>query len=89
MKQLTKDQAIQLGTSGAYKVLPIEERVGFQLFQEKLFYSPFSDFHGDLEKVLGYPIFTHQLPEDYIKDDFVKKYPTPLDENKLFALLEN
>jgi hypothetical protein len=89
MKQLTREQAIELGTSGAYKNLPIEERVGFQLFQDKLFYSPFSDFHGDLEEVLGYPIFTHQLPQDFIKGDFVKKYPTPLDETKLFSLLEN
>lgn len=43
----------------------------------------FSDFHGDVEKRLGHPVFTHQFGDrpfteklkDVYRDDFLKLMP--------------
>ncbi len=60
MKQLTKEQALKFFESEAYKELPDDELVVFQLEQDKLC-MPWSYFHEKVEAVLGRPVYTHEF----------------------------
>ena len=62
--QLTKEQAITLASSGAWRNWSDEEVVKFQLYQ-RLLCMDFGRFHEALEKVLGRPVWTHELGLDY------------------------
>jgi hypothetical protein len=58
--QLTKEQAITMANSGAYKEMTSEQIVRFQLFQNRLC-MPFEVFHKAIEEVLGRPVWTHEF----------------------------
>ncbi len=60
MKQITKEQAIELHDSGMWKTWTDEEIVKFQLYQDCLAV-PFDKFHGAIEKILERPVFTHEF----------------------------
>lgn len=60
MKQLTKEQAIKFAKSEVWKEWTDHQIVEFQLFQNKLCMD-FSVFHKAIEKVLGRPVFMHEL----------------------------
>jgi hypothetical protein len=78
MKQLTRDQAIELANSKVYENWTNEEIVRFQLFQEKLCMD-FSRFHEALEKVLGRPVFSHEFSKNYdgIVSEFLGEKDSP------------
>lgn len=79
MKQLTKEQAKKVAESEVWKDWTDEEIVRFQLFQERLCMD-FSKFHEAVEKILGRPVFTHELGFNYegIKQEYlgIKSKPT-------------
>ena len=82
MKQLTKEQAINLYKSKVYENWTDEQVVRLQLFQKKLCVD-FNRFHIALNNVLGRPVYTHDLCLNY--DDIVSEYlgttpPPTLDE---------
>lgn len=60
VKQLTKEQAINLYDSGEWKDWTYEEIARFQLFQDRLC-MPFAIFHEAIEKTLGRPVCTHEF----------------------------
>ena len=78
MKQLTREQAIELAKSKVYENWTNKEIVRFQLFQEKLCMD-FSRFHEALEKVLDRPIFTHEIAMNYdgIVSEFLGEKDSP------------
>ena len=78
MKQLTREQAIELAKSKVYENWTNEEIVRCQLFQEKLCMD-FSRFHEALEKVLGRPILTHEIAMNYdgIVSEFLGEKDSP------------
>lgn len=69
-KQLTKDQAIAMYESGAYKTMSAEEIVRFQLFQD-LLCIPFDNFHEAIEQVLGRSVWTHEFA---YRDNLILEY---------------
>lgn len=62
MKQLTKKQAIAIAENGEWKDWTDEEVVRFQLYQKRLCMD-LSRFHKALEKVLGRPVFLHEMKD--------------------------
>lgn len=70
-KQLTKEQAIELYKSDAWRDWTDEEVVRFQLFQQKLCMD-FSRFHKAIEKVLDRPVYTHEFGMNY--EGIVEEY---------------
>jgi len=60
VKQLTKEQAIAMAESGAWKDMNSHERCEFQLFQQRLC-MPFHEFHKAVEATLGRPVYTHEF----------------------------
>ena len=78
MKQLTREQAIELANSKVYENWTNEEMVRFQLFQEKLCMD-FSRFHEALEKVLDRSVFTHEIAMNYdgIVSEFLGEKDSP------------
>lgn len=60
MKQLTKKQAIKIYESKVWENWSYEEKVKFQLFQNRVC-MPFEKFHEAMQKVLGRPIWTHEF----------------------------
>ena len=71
IRQLTKEQAIEIYNSGTWKEWTDEDIVKFQLFQDKLAI-PIERFHEAIEKVLNRPVWTHEfafqemLQEEYL-----------------------
>lgn len=63
MEQLTKDQAVKIYESGIWKEMSAREIVEMQLPQKKLCV-PFPLFKESLSKVLGRPVYTHELAGD-------------------------
>jgi len=70
MEQITREQAIELADSGAWKVWTDEDVVRFQLYQDRLAMD-FARFHEALESVLGRPVWTHELAN---RDRIVAEY---------------
>jgi hypothetical protein len=64
VKQLTKEQAIVFSETKAWEVMDDSQKVGFQLFQERLCI-PFDVFHEAITNVLGRPVYTHEFGLDY------------------------
>lgn len=60
MIQLTKEQAIKLYETGAWKEMSLKQRAEFQMLQGKLC-MPFDVFHEAIEKTLGRPVYTHKF----------------------------
>lgn len=72
--QITQEEAIQLVESGWWKTRTPIQIVEFQLFQDRLCMD-FGDFHAAVEKVLGYPVWTHQFAySDALRAEFLKLY---------------
>jgi hypothetical protein len=79
---MTKEQAIELANTGWWKDKTAYEIVLFQLFEEKLCMD-FSAFHEALERVLGRPVYIHELGiahDDIVKEFLGEKTPPTLDE---------
>ena len=77
IKQITKDQAIQIYDSGIWKDWTDEEIVKFQLFQDCLAI-PFSRFHEATEKVLDRSVWTHEFADQQrLIDEYLGKRPKP------------
>ncbi len=88
MKQLTKEQAIELAKSGKIDNLTDEEIVKFQLYQSRLAMK-FSRFHEAIERVLGRPVFTHEFARaDLLQAEYEKIRPTPTLEEILSLIPE-
>lgn len=60
IKQLSREQAIELAENKLYLYMPARALVEFQLSQDKLF-MPFDVYHSTLEKILGRPVLTHEF----------------------------
>ena len=78
MKQLTKEQAIAMAESGAWKDWTDEQIVRFQLFQNRLCMD-FSRFHEAMGNVLDRPVYTHEFAyPDKLKEEYlgVKEKPS-------------
>lgn len=60
MKQLTKEEAIELHRGEAWKKMSLKERAVFQIQQKRLC-MPFDVFHEAVEKTLNRPVFTHEF----------------------------
>lgn len=79
MKQITKEQAILIYDSGIWQDWSDEEKVRFQLYQNRLS-MPFDEFHSALEVVLNRPVYSHEMFEN-LRAEFEGKQPAPtLDE---------
>lgn len=57
---LTEQQAIDLGKTGWWKEMPLQEAAMFQLFEDRLC-MPFGEFHEGVEKLLGRSVWTHEF----------------------------
>lgn len=80
--QLTKEQAIELAESGAWKDMNLRQRAEFQLLQDTLC-MPFDVFHEAVEKTLGRPIYTHEFGlnrDGLIAELFESKEPPTIEE---------
>lgn len=62
MKQITKEQAIRIAESGLWQDWSDEEKVKFQLYQNRLA-MPWDEFSGAMCRVLGRPVFTHEFSQ--------------------------
>ena len=60
MRQLTRDEAIQLGESRIYEDWTARQRALFQMQQDCLC-MPFDAFHAAVEEALARPVFTHEF----------------------------
>lgn len=77
MKQLTREQAIQMAESKVYENWDSEKITRFQLFQSKLC-MPFSTFHKAISEVLGRPVFVHEFADpDSIKEEYLGSRQAP------------
>ena len=96
MKQLTKQQAIDLGEAIFWEEMTFEERAEFQINQ-RLICMPFDIFHEAVEKTLGRSVFTHEfgLNLEGLKKELIGERPAPsfediinlIPENKRFIIL--
>lgn len=80
--QLTKEQAIELAKSKAWKEMTFRQRAEFQMLQ-RLLCMPFDVFHEAVEKTLGRPVYTHEfgLNQDGLMAElFEGKEPPTLQE---------
>lgn len=57
---ITREQAIALGTSGWWVGRPAREVALFQM-EAQLLCMPFNAFHEAIEKALDRPVFTHEM----------------------------
>lgn len=77
MRELTRDQALQLFESGWWKGLEPRRVVEFQLFTSRLC-MPFGDFHEAVEKALGRSVWTHEFAfSDALKKEFLGEREPP------------
>lgn len=72
MKQLTKQQAIQIGESKVWQTWTPQQIAKFQYLQEKLCV-PFSLFHKSVETVLGGAILDISLTRECVKQSVLDK----------------
>lgn len=78
MRSLTKEEAIELAKSEAWKGMSLFERAFFQLHQDRLC-MPFDVFQEAVEKSLGRPVFTHEfgLNADGLKKEICGERAAP------------
>jgi hypothetical protein len=70
VKQLTREQAIQMHDLEGWKALTDVERFQFQLGQNRLC-MPFSEFHRCAEVALKRPVWTHEFAgRDKLRKEF-------------------
>lgn len=76
-KQLTKERAIALHDSGEWKNWTPEQKVRFQLFQDRLC-MPFEKFHEAIEIVLKRSVWTHEFANrNAIMLEYLGEKPAP------------
>ncbi len=87
MKQITREEAIKINESKLYEGWTDEEKVRFQLFQDRLA-MPFGIFAEAVNNVLGRPVYTHEfgLNRDGLIKEFLGESPPPTFE-EILALL--
>ena len=74
--KLTKEQAVDLYTSGKWETMSHMEIVKTQLYTERLFV-PFDVFHEAVETVLERPVYTHEFANaKELQKEFEKKQLT-------------
>lgn len=77
MKQLTQKQAVAIAKGGEWKDWTDEEIVRFQLYQKKLCMD-LSAFHKALGKVLGRPVYLHEMGDmEALQEEYEGKRPAP------------
>jgi hypothetical protein len=81
MRQLTRDEAIELAESHFWEDIPIRDAARLQLYQDKLC-MPFDVFHEGTEKLLGRPVWSHEFAfPDLLRAEMEGKQAAPtLDE---------
>lgn len=62
VKQFTRQEAIEFGESGKWKVLTSAELAALLLFQDRLCI-PFDIGHKAIEEVFGRPVWTHEFAD--------------------------
>lgn len=88
MKQLTKEQAIEIFNGDLWEEWSLEYIAKFQLYQSRLCV-PFSKFHEAIEHELGRPVWTHEFAWlDNIKAEYEGKKPKPTFEEILELIPE-
>tara|TARA_R110000772_G_scaffold239236_1_gene351276 strand:- start:673 stop:975 length:303 start_codon:yes stop_codon:yes gene_type:complete len=88
MRQISKEEAILIYRKKLYEHWNDEEKVQFQLFQNRLA-MPFSIYHEAIGKVLKRPVFTHEFVEaDSLKKEFLGEKPAPSLESILELIPE-
>lgn len=86
MKQLTREQAIEIAESGVWKDWSDEEVVKLQLYQDKLCMD-FGRFHEATEKVLGRGVWTHEFAwPKFLREEYEGFRPKPTIE-EIFNML--
>lgn len=86
MEQITKEQAIAIYDSKEWEKWTYEEKVKFQLFQDRLA-MPFDKFHEAMENVLGRSIWTHEFAgRDSLIKEYLREKPAP-DFNQIMSLI--
>jgi len=69
---MTKAKALKLAESKFWEDMSFQERVAFQLFEDRLC-MPFDVFHEAVEKALGRPVWTHEFTrtnQKNLQDEF-------------------
>lgn len=83
MKQITKEQAILIYNSGLWLDWTPEEKVKFQLYQNRLA-MPWGEFCGAMNTVLGRRVFTHEYAnKEALQAEFEGKVAAPTFEDIL------
>ena len=78
MKELTREQALKIYNSGAWKTWTNEQIVQLQLYQDRLCVG-WDKFREAIEDVLGRGVYTHEfafpklLQQEYEKNNFASK----------------
>ena len=87
MRQISRQEAIAIFQSKLYEDWSYEQKVKFQLFQDRLS-MPFDVFHEAIEKVLKRPVYTHEfgLNRDGLQKEFLGEICTPTFED-IIALI--
>lgn len=68
MKQLNQKQAIYIAENNLTRSFTAMQKARLQLNQT-LLCMEFSNFHGALEKVVGFPVWTHQFASKEFVDE--------------------
>lgn len=77
MSELTREQAVKIFDSGIWKDMTDEQKVKFQLFEERLC-MPWSEFQMAVERVLGRPVWTHEFANwDALKKEYLGEKAAP------------
>ena len=86
MRQLTKDEAIDLAKSEFWRTLTDAQIAHFQINQDKLCV-PFERFHKAMTECPGRPVWTHEFADrDKLRDELNGKIPAPSFEEILAGL---
>lgn len=74
---MTEQQAIAVFDSECWREWTPEQRVRFQLFEDRLC-MPFSEYHKAIEEVLGRPVWTHEFASiDGLRKEFLGERAAP------------
>jgi hypothetical protein len=87
MKQITKEQAIEIAKSGSWKNWSKEDIVKVQLYQKRLCMD-FGKFQEAVEYVLKRPVFTHEFGDQKrLITEYETIYKTP-SELEIFDIIK-
>jgi len=86
MKQLTREEAIEVAESGVWKKWTDDEIVRFQLYQDYLCMD-FSRFHEAVEHVLGRGVWSHEFAKPKLLQAEYEGNRTPPTVEEIFTML--